>query len=549
MVKKNNRIGVLIAWSFFYAMMCSAFTYLLCKYGGIEHKHQIIIISDISLSILIWFVLLWGFTKYDGSNNKWWSKFLCHLYPYPEIKRRTLFLDVVLPTFLWSFLSILFPFIFFCLLWFVCSIICIVGYIFLYNPIEFLLHNCQVGLLSLILLVTFLMILSIIHYNELKRLNIRYNRLALLRTLFCLNIYTIGYLILVTGIVEGCFDIISVIHAYKSDNFGLVQLGTGLFKPYVNLLPGALLLYYCRRNLNFLLYTENDYYLYLRSFLFDEKEDYLMTLLPTGGKQIMKIGNPSNSLFSNFFSDRTIYHDILYLPSSNWQKHLDYYIYRAYSIISVVDDTQGVVWEMFHHSEYYNKIVFYVDSNEKLNNLEKIISESTEFESSTRLCYCINKLNKRKMSTPFIFWIKDDRCYYEMNVSIVSTLLSTKLNYLSEYFFDIDTNLESNKMEENTKEKAYYKDWSNLSRLVLKICWVFKSINTILPCGLFAFAILCSFLFCIMLMIGVVWFGLESIFKGDVITGITAVILVIGILTLSVYGWYKEIAKGTRADH
>lgn len=324
--KKNK--GILIIWSLVYIIVCSALMLLLCTMLSHTQRTKIIFISTGLLSIMIWFVLLAGFTKFDEKNNTWWSKILYDLYPYSNRKKvGRLFRDVVFPTFFWSisFFLLSFPLIFICI-----GIVCIVGYVILYNPIDSLFNNCLLGFYALVLHVIIVVILVTIHSSELKKSKIRFNKLAVLRTLFGINIYIIGYVLLLTGIAEGYNDVWAAVHAYRSEDLNFTLLCTGIVKPFINLLPGALLLYYCRRNINILLYIEDQYYLYLRSFQYDENDNYLMSLLPANEMPLMKIGNPSNSLLSNLFSNRTMYHDVLYLPSSNWQKHLDYYIYKAY---------------------------------------------------------------------------------------------------------------------------------------------------------------------------------------------------------------------------
>jgi len=537
-----KRIALLSLWSIIYIILC-----IFCiNFIGLDFDFKNRYIQNIIclcslLSIPVWFVLLCGFSKFDGSSEKWWSKILYNdLFPYPDKKPHgSLFRDVVFPTLLWS---IFFPIIGPALLLFAIVVFGVLGYILLYNPMDFIFHKSLLGFIAFISLLFIAFILTVVHKNELGRPNIRYDYLAVLRTLFCVNISIIGYILLLIGIVECYFDISSFITIFKVNDYDLIELGTVLFKPFINLLPGGLVLYYCRRELNCFLYAEDSYYLYLRSFQFDDKEDSLLKWLPAGGKQIMKIGNPSSRLFPNILSNRTMYHDVLFLPSSNWKKHLDYYIYKAFSVISVVDDTQGVVWEMFHHSEYYHKIVFYVDSNEKLCKLETMVSESEDFKSSPLLYYCINHLNKLKITTPFVFWIKGNRCYYD-TVNVVSSLLSTKLDCTSKLYFDIDTAFDKTISDVALKDADEYKKWNKTSSFLSLLRKVFSVINAKFPLALYILAIIGSFLFCCILLIGFVWVGVEFIIQGHVFNGILGVILGLGIIILVVYGWYKLLFK------
>lgn len=537
-----KRIALLSLWSIIYIILCIICINFIGLDFDLKNRYiQNIICLCCLLSIPVWFVLLCGFSKFDGSSEKWWSKILYNdLFPYPDKKPHgSLFRDVVFPTLLWS---IFFPIIGPALLFFAIIVLGLLGYILLYNPVYFIFQKSLLGFITFISLLTIALILMAIHKNELSRSNIRYDYLAVIRTLFCVNISIIGYCLLLIGIAQGYSDISSFILTFKTEDCDLVQLGTLLFKPFINLLPGVLVLYYCRRELNCFLYAEDSYYLYLRSFQFDDKEDALLKWLPTGEKQIMKIGNPSNHLFPNIRSQKTMYHDVLFLPSSNWKKHLDYYIYKAFSIISVVDDTQGVVWEMFHHSKYYHKIVFYVDSNEKLCKLESMVAENNDYKSSPLLFYCINHLNYLKVTTPFVFWIKGQRCYYD-SVNIVPSLLSTKLDCTSKSYFDIETSLDETISKVALEDTSEYKRWNKTSRTLSFVRKTFSFINAKLPLGLIALAIIGSFLFCCILLVGFVWAGVELITKGDILNGIFGIVLGLGLSVLVVYGWYKQLFK------
>lgn len=539
--QKKYRTISLIVWSTLYVVLCVIFLGLIDP--DFDFKHRVFAnlygLSGL-LSIPLWFVLIVGFSKFNGSSEKWWSKLLCELFPYPDRKPHgSLFRDIIFPTIIWScfFLTIGPIYSFFAILF-----IGLVGYILLYNPMHFICQKSLLGFIALVTLLVIALILTIIHKRELNRSHIRYNSLAVLRTLFCVDISIIGYFLLSIGIVEGYFEISSFITIFKVNDYDLKQLGIVLLKPFINLLPGGLVLYYCRRELNCFLYAEDSYYLYLRSFQFDKKADSLLKTLPSDGKQIMKIGNPSSRLFPNLRSNSTIYHDVMFLPSSNWKKHLDYYIYKAFSVISVVDDTQGVVWEMFHHSEYYHKIVFYVDSSEKLCNLERMIAESEEFKSSPLLFYCISHLNKLELRAPFVFWIKGKRCYYD-NANMVTSLLSTKLDCESKYYFNIDVILGNTTVLKEIDEFDKYKGWDNTSSILSLIRKVFSFINT-KPFWLFPFMIVaCSCLLFLLFFVASLCVGVESIIQGDILKGILVIVFDLVLSFFIVYGWYKQLAS------
>lgn len=532
--QKNYRTISLIVWSILYVELCLIFIGFIDL--DLDFNHRIfpnLYGSFGLLSIPLWIALIVGFSKFNGSSEKWWSKLLFELFPYPDKKPHgSVYRDIIFPTLYWSCLFLIFgPVLFFIAI----ILIAFCGYILLYNPVNFIFQRSLLGFIIFVSLLTIALILMTIHKNEISRSNIRYDYLAVLITLFCVNIYIIGYFLLIIGMAQEYSDISSLIFVSKAKDCDSFPAEMLLFKLFINPLPGVLVLYYCKRKLNCFLYAEDSYYLYLRSFQFDDKEDSLLEWLPTGGKQIMKIGNPSSSLFSNILSNGTMYNDVLFLPSSNWKKHLDYYIYKAFSVISVVDNTHGVVWEMFHHSEYYHKIVFYVDSNEKLCKLEAMVVESNDFKSSPLLYYCINHLNKLKVTTPFVFWIKGNRCYYD-SVNIVSLLLSTRLDCTSKSYFDIDISLDetiSKVVSEDTRE---YKRWNKASSILSLVRKTFSIINSKLPLGLYALTIIGLYLLWIIIP---VWFAIDLITQGDILNGIFVIVLGLGLG----YVWYKQFFK------
>ena len=65
--------------------------------------------------------------------------------------------------------------------------------------------------------------------------------------------------------------------------------------------------------------------------------------------------------------------------------------------------------------------------------------------------------------------------------------------------------------------------------------------NAKLPWVLFALFIIVSFLFCLLLLVGFVWFGVESIILGVIMTGIIGIVLDLGLAFFCVYGWYKQL--------
>lgn len=204
--KENNRAINLIIWSTLYVALCVIFIGFI----DIDFDFNRRIFPNLYgsfglLSIPLWFVLIWGFSKFNGTSEKWWSKLLYELFPYPDRKPHgSVFRDIVFPTLFWTcFFFAIGP----VLLFFAIIATGLLGYILLYNPIEFAYQHNFIGFIVLLSLSVFAIILTIIHKRELNRSHIRYNFLAVLRTLFCVDISTIGYLLLFIGIAEGYCEI------------------------------------------------------------------------------------------------------------------------------------------------------------------------------------------------------------------------------------------------------------------------------------------------------------------------------------------------------
>lgn len=161
---------------------------------------------------------------------------------------------------------------------------------------------------------------------------------------------------------------------------------------------------------HFLIYDKENYLLFLRSFRFDNKEYTLNLTLKEFGLPVLKIGNPKT-----FFPKGV--GDVFYLPSSNWKKQLDYYISHAKYIFSVVDATEGVLWEMFKHLDSIEKFVYYISDKATLHKF-LMENESGEY-SNTSLMYCFKKILSDNSIEQCAFCIREGVCYYSDEITII----------------------------------------------------------------------------------------------------------------------------------
>ena len=101
------------------------------------------------------------------------------------------------------------------------------------------------------------------------------------------------------------------------------------------------------------------YLLFLRCFTFDDDmlyDDILYRISLSIGNyyKILQVGNPQNVIKGN---DSCI---TLYLPSIEWQKEVSHYVDSSSIIFLVINNTNGVLWEMLNHHQHINKFIFYV---------------------------------------------------------------------------------------------------------------------------------------------------------------------------------------------
>lgn len=246
-----NNVKLLLVYSILYVSFCIA----IIVFIGIDFDFRHRLFQNLYglfgfISIITWFLLLFAFLQYDGTKNNGWNKLCYELYLFKDKKTNgRLSRDVIFPTLFWSI------FIFFCapvlsIVLFGLFLVLVLLLIYIFsNPVIFAFQKSQIIFVLLLVIVIMTFVLACIHNHELKRKQIRYDYLACLRTIYCVNFYIVGYLFLLIGIVKGYMDVISFIQLLKMDKWGFIDFAQALFYPLVNVLPGTFILYICRRNL------------------------------------------------------------------------------------------------------------------------------------------------------------------------------------------------------------------------------------------------------------------------------------------------------------
>ena len=169
------------------------------------------------------------------------------------------------------------------------------------------------------------------------------------------------------------------------------------------------LVYLFFKQFAFLIYTPK--ILFLRTFSFDKKNKYIEDTIKAIATQndVLTIGNPK-TIF------RKTIGKTLYLPTINWKKWLDYYILKATKVILVVDNSEGVLWEMFEHINHLNKYIFIVPDKSVLMDILNDSNVSIE-KYALLMKYLQDVIEKTNMKQ-FVFSIKKD----EIKISPIEKL-------------------------------------------------------------------------------------------------------------------------------
>ena len=245
-----------------------------------------------------------------------------------------------------------------------------------------------------IVIVAYISIIVLIKFTQ------KYRFIASLRILFICSLLLLALLFLIS-----VFDSFGI-----TDNDYIVY---GLMFITIILFVAGWLIF---KEWYFIVYDKKQYLLYLRSFQFDKNEIEVAKYLKVTGLPVMKIGNP-NTFFPKGAGD------VFYLPTVNWKKQLNYYIDRAKYIFSVVDMTEGVLWEIFEHQEQTDKFIYYISNSKHLCELLKRLPK----QRKTILMECLEVLSNTPSINNCAFYIRDDKCYY----SDPETILKLVINHES----------------------------------------------------------------------------------------------------------------------
>ena len=143
--------------------------------------------------------------------------------------------------------------------------------------------------------------------------------------------------------------------------------------------------------------------LFLRCFKFDRSElyeDVLFNISSVFKKEynVLQIGNPKNILKGYSTCDT------IYLPSIDWQSAVRTYIINANVVFLVLDQTNGVLWEMLHHADQKEKFIYYIPLNANVNSLFSNKLFLNEYYNGNPIAVQIVNFQKKLEENVFFFF-------------------------------------------------------------------------------------------------------------------------------------------------
>ena len=214
-----------------------------------------------------------------------------------------------------------------------------------------------------------------------------------------------------------------------------------------------------------LVFKHRKFILYLRPFSFDHSESkisYSIKQFSSDKKlPVLKISEPSRIIVDNEIDSYNPFSEYI-LPHNDWKKELSFYISRASYIISVLDTTSGVFWEIFEHEEEIDKFVYYI--NDK-TTLESVLNDSKTIKyTRTHIYYCLKTISSFEDVDNMAFCIKGNICYFS-NLWNILLLMENRRKVIEYQSFELPCH-SINKKESAIKTIVYLINVRDVYRVI-----------------------------------------------------------------------------------
>ncbi len=248
-------------------------------------------------------------------------------------------------------------------------------------------------------------------------LTLRY--LITLSTVFTLIILAIGLLIIMLAGVCTVDDLDTL--NYQPIIVGYCIFSNVMLEFAIYFFIGAVVKFFRRQTIVYFFRSRS--ILYLRSFSEDEniynrnELDIINCLAAKERYKLVKIGNPKLLLTNATYI-------VYYLPTTNWKRHLDKLIKKSECIYVSLSKTEGLIWEVICHKEYWHKYIFSLSNKETLDFWIDycILHKETEF-----LSVLLSVHDYFVLSLPLVFFIDNNNIVCKNDINLI---LSLRLNIL-----------------------------------------------------------------------------------------------------------------------
>lgn len=174
-------------------------------------------------------------------------------------------------------------------------------------------------------------------------------------------------------------------------------------------------------------YYKPYYFLFLRRFIKDDQPQVkkcLDALIHNrAGYDVMKIGDPQT-----LFSHSNLY-DTVYLTSTDWQTHLRKHIGCAKLVFSVIDTSEGVIWEMIENTDYLDKYIYCMSDWEHVDDVKKKLNEHPTLDGvlNHKFQYFLGSLQGQGIKDMVLFTFDNGKVVYTGNLdAMIDYKLTTK---------------------------------------------------------------------------------------------------------------------------
>jgi len=244
--------------------------------------------------------------------------------------------------------------------------------------------------------------------------------LITLSTIFTLIILSIGLFIIMLGGIctVGKLDTLN----YYPIIVGYCIFSNVVLEFTIYFFIGATIKFFRRQTIVYFFRSRS--ILYLRSFsedenLYNQNElDIINCFAEKERYKLVKVGNPKLLLTKATYI-------VYYLPTTNWKRHLDKLIKNSEYIYVSLSKTEGLIWEVVSHKEYWHKYIFSLPNIETLNFWIDycVLHNETEF-----LSVMLAVKENCTQGLPLVFFINNSKCIVCKND--VKLLLGLRMNIL-----------------------------------------------------------------------------------------------------------------------